>query len=641
MQYNPFLEIGALPFLVVAAVQYFARPHHPSRQNRFFGVFAVLGFFDVSIDIASAFLIEASATVAPWINMTVHMTLYGCQVALAPMLLLYVLCLTDAVHRNTLWLIALALMPCFVTFGMLLSNPRTAAFFYFDAAGGYHHGDGFKWLYVGTVLYLLLSAVMLLLRRRRLRRIQFNVVMIYTCAIVGAMVLQTLFPNYQITGVLICVAICMMYITIENPDQMLDALSGAYNRRSFLLQTETLLKRKRRFQLIYIDPEDMRAVNRTFGVRSGDLAIAEIGKYLIHIAGTNRVFRLIGDSFVVITHNEEKAMQIVEHVGARFSECWKAGELPVQIRAHICYAFSAYRCASVGEIQELLDFALAKVRSEEVWTPYRVDEDARKRILRDKEIEVILRRSLELHTVEIALQPICSLADNAVRGAEALARLRDAQGRIVMPGEFVPIAERTGLVVQLGEQMIEKACAFLHEYALDQDPKFERICINLSPVECLDGSLQGKIERAAYHYGIRTGKLCFEITETAATASEKLPEVMRKLRQRGFCFSLDDFGTGYANYDAIMRLPFSVVKIDKSLLDISEESRRNNILFTRTIEMVRDLGYDVVVEGVEKVEQAEMLKQRNVAYAQGYYFSRPVTGAVFIRLFREGLRLAG
>ena len=633
MEYNAFFEMTAVLFIIIVAVHFFTRRRFNTRLNRFYGVFLIIGMVDILADVVSTYTIADAAAFPLWLNITVNQILFLCQVALGPMAFLYIMCMTGAVdNKANRRLIILTIIPAAVCFALVALNPLTKMFFFFDESLRYSHGPGFMGLYTETVFYLIASVCVLVRFRLKVRRVEYYTMMTFIAIIIVTIVVQALAPQLLLTGVALSISIVMMYLTMQNPDDMLDSLTGAFNRNSFFTYIDAKIRSRSRFQLAAFDVNGMGAINELFGIAVGDKLLAEIGAYLCELGARNKLFRAVGDSFVLVTHTEQQCLNAVAAARERFKHQWKVGEISLEVGASICYSLTADECADANEVKTLINEGITAAAADRSGV-LEVTREMHERVKRIDEVEALLRRSLDEGTVELFLQPLYSLVDGRVSGAEALARLRDEEGNIVMPGEFVPISERTGLVTRLGELMIDKGCRYLRDSGLADDPYFGELSVNLSVLECIDEALPGKVSAAVERYGIPPAKLRFEITETTATLSEHLPETMRRLTELGFSFALDDFGTGYANYDSIMRLPFSAAKFDKSMLDMSGESEKGERLLLSTMEMVRSLGFDVVVEGVETAEQARMLAQRGVNHVQGFYFARPVPAGEFAGLF--------
>ena len=633
MRYDPGPEICAVLFLITIAVHFFSRPRYPSDQNRFFTAFILIALADVLADIASAYAIEGGAATPAALNWFVNMLLYYCQITLAPLFLMYVLCITDTLHKKYLWHIVFTMLPYAATFICLTVNPVTGVYFYFDKAGVYRHGEQFMILYIGTAFYLALCAGFVIAKRKKIRPAEHRSILIFLSIIVISIIVQLFLPQYLLTGVALSLAVMMMYLTLQNPDDLLDALTGAFNRDSFFTYLTREIAQQKAYQIVAVDIDGMRSINSLFGVTVGDRAFAAAGEYLRRIAGGGRVFRIVGDSLAIVTHSEKDCVDLVHKISDRFDRVWQIDALSFKMSARICYTLNPAQCGAAGDVISILEHALSRVKRLDSGSIMEISEHLQRTFRRSAYVERLLRRALETEAIENWYQPIYCMETGRFSGMEALSRLRDEDGSIVMPGEFIPIAERTGLIGRLGELMIRKTCAFLKESGVMDVPGFEGVSVNLSPAECMEDSLVPKILSAVSEYGVPAKYICFEITETAATVSDGLPHKMDELLLHGFHFALDDFGTGFANYDAVVRLPFAAVKLDKSMLDNALFGGKGETIFSRSLDLINALGCTALVEGVEREEQAAFLKGLGVRYAQGFLYARPMPAEELMKAF--------
>lgn len=633
MRYDATMEFCAWLFLIVIAAHYFVRRRYPSRKNTFFSLFLIIGLVDIAADIASAYVIEYAASLPPFVNIFVNYLLYVCQISLAPLFLLFILCVIGSLRKQYRLRVWLSMIPALLTLAALAVNPVYPLFFYFDQNQVYQHGTFFPLLFLGTGAYLLGAAVIIICNRKRIRSIEYFSMLAFIVILSASMLLQTVFPQYLLTGVALSLAICMMYLTMQNPEDMIDPASGVFDRGSFFSFTENLFLERRPFCVTQLHIRDLDQIERYLGVTNSDKLIGDIGAFLLEADMRATVFRIDDDRFCLVTRRRAEAERIESAVLSRFAESWRIANVELTVSVCGCFLPDPSGLGSAEALRSLFDMAFPLAKDNEPFLV--IDSRLQETFRRTAKVEQLLRRSLDERTVEIALQPIYDLHDNRISGAEALARLRDTDGSVVMPGEFVPIAERTGLVVRLGEQVIDKACEFLSYSGLARNKAFTGLCVNLSVVECIDGSLVPKIHDASARCDIPPQKLCFEITESAATLADALPRKMETLRSEGYYFALDDFGSGYSNYDSLMRLPFCAVKLDRMMLALSMTSKRSETVLVSMVEMAQKLGMDTVVEGVENAAQEALLRRHGIRFAQGYHFFRPMTPQAFVEAFER------
>jgi EAL domain-containing protein (putative c-di-GMP-specific phosphodiesterase class I) len=251
------------------------------------------------------------------------------------------------------------------------------------------------------------------------------------------------------------------------------------------------------------------------------------------------------------------------------------------------------------------------------------------------DVDVALRKAIEADSFEMYYQPIYHVESQSIDSGEALVRLYDSELGRISPGEFIPIAEQGGLILQMSEIIFRKVFSFISNNELfDKGVKY--LEVNLSMVQCMQESFADKLQEMMKEYGIASNRINLEVTETAAVSMpRRLRENMGDLYERGIRFSLDDFGTGYSNIDSLMDLPLDMVKLDKSMIDMATASDHGKLILASAIAMVKQVKMKIVAEGVETVEQKEFLEQMKVDYLQGYYFSRPLPEEDFVKFVEE------
>jgi EAL domain-containing protein (putative c-di-GMP-specific phosphodiesterase class I) len=251
------------------------------------------------------------------------------------------------------------------------------------------------------------------------------------------------------------------------------------------------------------------------------------------------------------------------------------------------------------------------------------------------DVDVAIRKALLTESFEMYYQPIYHVESQRIESGEALVRLYDSELGQISPGEFIPIAEQGGLILQLSELIFKKVFAFISQNDL-QKKGISYIEINLSMVQCMQESFADMLSAMMKDYGIESNRINLEVTETAAVSMpRRLRENMSDLYERGIRFSLDDFGTGYSNIDSLMDLPLDMIKLDKSMIDMATDFEQGKLVLASAVSMAKQINMKIVAEGVETVEQKEFLEQMKVDYLQGYYFSKPLPEEGFVKFVEE------
>ena len=256
-------------------------------------------------------------------------------------------------------------------------------------------------------------------------------------------------------------------------------------------------------------------------------------------------------------------------------------------------------------------------------------------------LEADLRRAISHDELRLHFQPKVDASGGAIVGAEALVRWQHPERGLVPPGEFISLAEETGLILPMTEWVLESACRSLREWSDAGLPSLP-LSVNLAASSLADVTLVGKLDALMQRFGLAPASLMLEMTETTLMSdAESGVALLERLRARGYGLSLDDFGTGYSSLSYLKRFPVDELKIDRSFVTDAALGGRDGALAAAIIALGRELGLQVVAEGVETPEQSAFLLRRGCRLQQGYLFSRPLTAQAFQSLLRAGSILPG
>ena len=256
-------------------------------------------------------------------------------------------------------------------------------------------------------------------------------------------------------------------------------------------------------------------------------------------------------------------------------------------------------------------------------------------IKRENEIKEALHRAIVNQGFDVFYQPIWERSSGKIVACEALCRLYDSELGAVPPGEFIKIAEKNGMIVDLGYIVFEKVCRAISAHKL-WNLGIKKVEINLSPYQLLARGLADRLEKILYKYSVPVNMINFEITETAPNDSRKdFTDVISKLTSMGFKLSLDDYGTAYSNISNVMSTNYSNIKIDASILWEAERDRSTKELLRSTIQTLKNAGNNIVQEGVETEKQLIFVTDAGANLVQGYYFSKPLPIEEFVRFVKD------
>jgi diguanylate cyclase (GGDEF)-like protein len=408
-----------------------------------------------------------------------------------------------------------------------------------------------------------------------------------------------------------------------------DALTGLLNRTSFREHMERALKATRRggsVAVLFVDLDQFKQVNDTLGHPIGDALLCNVAERLRGIVReSDEVARFGGDEFVVLqapVEGPDQAASLARRIVDVIGTTYEVNGNQLVIGASIGIAMAPCDGRDADLLLKNADMALYRAKSDgrAGWRFFEPDMDVKAQARRSLELD--LRNAVANDAFELHYQPIFDLKTRRVATCEALLRWPHPERGMVSPAEFIPIAEEMGLIVEIGQQVLNKACLECTKW-----PSDVRVAVNLSPIQFRRGGVTTAVRHALALCGLDPNRLEIEITESVLLQHTHSTRVsLQQLRDLGVRISLDDFGTGYSSLSYLLNFPFHKVKIDRSFLEGIESEGRSLTLLRGVAQLSAQLGLSVVVEGVETAQQLGLIMgEPSIGEAQGFLFSRPVT----------------
>jgi len=413
-----------------------------------------------------------------------------------------------------------------------------------------------------------------------------------------------------------------------------DPLTNLPNRSLFVDRLGQALRRTRRrddhgVAVLFMDLDNFKSVNDSLGHKAGDLLLVVAAERLRRcLRPEDTLARFGGDEFVVLVEDAEEASGAIR-VAERLSDELRK---PFLIEGRELYVAASIGIAVGEDLRKspedlLRDADTAMYRAKDEAADYRVfDPSMYLRAVNRLEQESDLRRAVERNEFVLHYQPIVNLEDGRVWGVEALVRWDHPERGLLNPAEFVALAEESGLVIPMGERVLEEACRQAKEWRNDHPHAAQLVMsVNLSAKQLGRADLTETIERTLRKTGFEGGYLSLDVTETAyVEVLEGNTAALDRLRGMGVSISIDDFGTGYSSLSYLKRLPADVLKIDKSFVGGLGEDAEDTAVVRMIIELAHTFGMEVIAEGVETEGQAALLEEMGCDLAQGYLFSEPL-----------------
>lgn len=408
-----------------------------------------------------------------------------------------------------------------------------------------------------------------------------------------------------------------------------DSLTGLFNADSFYAATEKLLNDNPSvdYTIIMTNIEKFKLVNELFDTATGDailVKIAEIIKSKVHNIGTYA--RLESDHFAMCIPTSNLDIDSIQKQAAFLTK-----EMNINYAIQLSYGIFIIdnRDLSITQMCDRAKMALNAAKGNYVTSYAFYDDEVRKKLLVEQELNQYMNQAIEQDQFEIYFQPVYSLSKGKMVSAEALVRWNHPTKGFVSPGLFIPLFERNGFITKLDFYVWDKVCRQIKEWESRFDYNVP-ISINISRIDMYNPGMVNYIISLIDKYEISPEFLKLEVTESAYTENpDKLIEIIKYLQNEGFLVLMDDFGSGYSSLNMLKDLPVDVLKIDlKFLFDLSNNHRAANIL-TSIVRMAKWLKMAVIVEGVEFENQLEFLRSIGCDEIQGYYFDRPLSKSVF------------
>ena len=445
------------------------------------------------------------------------------------------------------------------------------------------------------------------------------------------------FINNELLVVSLAMAIgCMyMYCKLENPEYHLDFATNVFNRKGFEMIMSEHIKYKEKKALISLLVRDMNMVNEVFGTHAVETVILAISKFADNIPDST-LFRLEDNLFCIALDKPGDSEKALEYIIKRFELPWNIENASMEIGVSLSYIEDTLKFKTVDDLEEVVHYFAGESMKRPNGDILTVNEEELAVRQRSMEIRHAIEWALRNDSIEVYYQPIYNIKEGRFSSMEALVRLRDDKGTMVMPSDFIEYAEKNGMILKLGEAVFRKVCEFIQRMHVDEYG-IEYIEVNLSVVQCMQTDMARILKNIMGEYQIPPYRINFEITETATGSGKAIDKNMRELLDYGCSFSLDDYGSGYSNLTYVVNLPVKIIKIDKLITDNYFVSEKVRIATEYTIEMLHKLGMEIVVEGVDSEEKYLAFKKLNAEFIQGYYFSKPLPKDRVLNFIQEWL----
>ena len=526
--------------------------------------------------------------------------------------------------------------PIGVTFIAIISSPWSHAVFYFDSNLNFVKGWGYIVIYLVAAIYLFSAVYKIILLRKEASRSQRFTVYFYIAMCIIAAMIQGMNYSLVIIGFIASVSTMMVFLSLVNPTNYFDKEMDLLNLTAFRDVYAQLAFKDKPFRIIGLQMIGIRFLTETIGLENKQEVLRQFSVKLRNACGKYQLYRVSGSRIYIFIPNDDKIEQrIIENIHKVFEESILMADFRISLTDHIVVYKYPDDSKGIVDTEDLIRSTLHSIFDEEPGTVARVDQAVLAKKSRELKILQIMKKAVRRGDFYVVYQPIYSFEQNRFTTAEALVRLENDELGEVSPEEFIPIAERHGMILQIGEFVFETVCRFVLHHRI-WEKGIEYIHVNLSVIQCMQEKLADQLFRIMDLYNLDYRYINLEVTESAAIASsEVLMDNMARLIERNMNFSLDDFGTGFSNTATLIKYPFHTIKLDKGMVWDAMHNGKAEIILRNTIEMVKMLNMEIVAEGAETPEQVEKLREMGVDFVQGFYYSKPISRDDFIQLISD------
>lgn len=639
---NICFDLCAIPFYCLILWTCYAKKLSKGRANRIFVVFNVVSLVCAVADIWMEYVVNplpitrGAVVLATGISFTYKLLRNSCNV----LYMVYIFSITKTEYRlkRIKWALALWL-PYAVLLAVLFLNFVNHGVFIVTEENGYSRGEWLIVLYGITFYYWIVGTGYCFYCKQYLPTGKWAALLsVYVLALISV-VIQLLKPVLMVEMLFTSIGMMMILLFVMRPEETMDASVNISSWKAYQDDLKNILLTRQHVQIGVIQMVNAVEIRTYIGENEFNLYISELGDELEKVCAARRLRADIyferPASIYIMTRDQRADLRDLIVAFETASQSRVKNYLDKGIRSDPKVLL--IQCPEdLKDFQDIVNLGHRFTRlGAHDQVIYRASELKKTRDYEvTSHIDEILNRVLTEGTLQMYYQPIYDTREKRFRSAEALARIKDTRYGMVSPAVFIPAAEHTGLILPIGEVILDAVFRFISEHDLDE-MGLTHIEINLSVAQCIQRELPDIVQRLQKRYGVDPHRVNFEVTETLfGNLSAVMEKNVRELVSMGYSFSLDDYGVGYSNIRRLRTLPLRIIKIDKSLVDdmFTEDGRA---IIENTVHMMKSINKKLVMEGVENEAGARMCDGLSCDYIQGFYYSKPLPTEEFVELMRQ------
>lgn len=610
---------------------YFSLPRLPIMRNHIFVQMIVVETVTIISNILSSYACNQYKILPHWLVVALNMIFFLAFYTRIMLMFDFTICVLKVDRKIPFALGQLIRLPYYISVLVTLASPFTGWIFYIDDTG-YHSGPLYNILYVSGFWFVILMHGFVFCFRKNLSQRRERICMLfYSFSMFIGLLMRICLPRVLLMNTFALMALIMVYLAFENPEYDLDLKGVVFNDKALRKYIDENIGRVDH-GCIGVAVRSYYEMRDIYGTEQLDAGLYMIGKYLRRQFPDEMVFYQRRGRFVILGKPEMKFDEAFHSIAERFQNPWKSVGVELFLDVGFAKIEISKDMESSDNILHAIASAFEKINDQSIDEPVVVSTEEILQIGRQTLVKRNLEEAIEEKAVEVFLQPLMDAKTGEMVGAEALSRIRDFEGNIIPPGIFIPIAEKSGRINEVGEQVFEKTCRFIRDYDITK-MGVQWINVNLSPIQFLRLDLAERFSRIAKEYNVSPEMIHLEITEESMVDDNFLERQMQMMEEKGFRFVLDDYGTGYSNLSRLKKCSFINIKLDRSVV-LDYHSKPDEIL-TTMIQAFKHMNFGITAEGIEDEEMAEEMKNIGCDYLQGYLYSKPIPMDEFVTRYMK------
>lgn len=531
-------------------------------------------------------------------------------------------------YRN----IKIALIPVIVMEILIIANIFLGQFFYCNAKGEYLYGPWYLMIYANTMLFVIMAIWTFVFHVDEYHQNELHAVWEFVLIGFACTAIESVYQQYLLTEFGLVIGIFIVFWTIYNPQTVVDSMTGVFAKGYLNQWIPEQIRKGKQFHVLQISMWKLKQINKLYGNSVGDQLLIDIAKELNEIEIGNHIFRIHGNQYLLFSPTKKEYENTKKEILELFKTPFEINGEMIDFPATICGITDAQELVDSDMMLAYLEYLILLKPKSDKTTLIENSETTRNGFLYEQCVKKYMNTAVEDDLFEVYYQPLYSVKDGHYVTMEALSRLKHPTLGMIPPDIFINLAEKNGQIIQLGKLQFRRVCRFMKRHTAMMDT-IKSVKFNLSPLELLKPGYSQELIQIINEFELPYKWFQFEITETVATEySEELYETIADFREVGIEICLDDFGSGYANLNTILKLPFSTVKLDRSMLNGICEDQQIALLYKDIVSIMQNLGHKVVAEGVETQEEVNLLKEWGVDLIQGYYYTKPLSRGELLAL---------